>query len=125
FRCHYPLTFLISSEYHSDLVKVYAYSQSYVEEEMVRGGIIMIPYLVVGFAIMCVCSIVSVMTRALYMHQENWYKIALAIMACLTPLLSCSTALATMFLCGVRFASILCVIPFLVLSIGELIDTYY
>uniref|UniRef100_A0A183F5V6 SSD domain-containing protein n=1 Tax=Heligmosomoides polygyrus TaxID=6339 RepID=A0A183F5V6_HELPZ len=105
--------------YHSNLLKIYAYSQSYVEEEMVRGGIIMIPYLVVGFVIMCACSIVSVMTRALYMHQENWYKIALAIMACLTPLLSCSTALAMMFLCGVRFASILCVIPFLVLSIGE------
>ncbi|WKX92201.1 hypothetical protein Q1695_010322 [Nippostrongylus brasiliensis] len=109
--------------YHSNLVKIYAYSQSYVEEEMVRGGIIMIPYLVVGFVIMCACSIVSVMTRALYMHQENWYKIALAIMACLTPLLSCSTALAMMFLCGVRFASILCVIPFLVLSIG--VDSSY
>ncbi|KHJ92368.1 patched family protein [Oesophagostomum dentatum] len=117
------MTEVFEREYHSDLVKVYAYSQSYVEEEMVRGGIIMIPYLVVGFAIMCVCSIVSVMTRALYMHQENWYKIALAIMACLTPLLSCSTALAKMFLCGVRFASILCVIPFLVLSIG--VDSSY
>ncbi|KAK6051350.1 patched family protein [Cooperia oncophora] len=90
---------------------------------MVRGGTIMIPYLVVGFVIMCVCSIISVMTRALYMHQENWYKIALAIMACLTPLLSCSTALAMMFMCGIRFASILCVIPFLVLSIG--VDSSY
>ncbi|PIO70614.1 patched family protein [Teladorsagia circumcincta] len=68
-------------------------------------------------------NIISVMTRALYMHQENWYKIALAIMACLTPLLSCSTALALMFICGVRFASILCVIPFLVLSIG--VDSSY
>ncbi|KAL6731989.1 hypothetical protein Aduo_002801 [Ancylostoma duodenale] len=117
------MTEVFERKYHSDIVKVYAYSQSYVEEEMVRGGIIMIPYLVVGFAIMCVCSIVSVMTRALYMHQENWYKTALAIMACLTPLLACSTALAGMFICGIRFASILCVIPFLVLSIG--VDSSY
>ncbi|KAK6024909.1 patched family protein [Ostertagia ostertagi] len=58
----------------SDLVKIYSLSQSYIEDEMVRGGTIMIPYLVVGFVIMCVCSIISVMTRALYMHQENWYK---------------------------------------------------
>ncbi|KJH42737.1 patched family protein [Dictyocaulus viviparus] len=114
---------IFERNYHSDLVKVYAYSQSYVEEEMVRGGIIMIPYLVVGFAIMCVCSVASVMIRALYMHQENCYKIILAIMACLTPLLACSTALALMFICGVRFASILCVIPFLVLSIG--VDSSY
>ncbi|VDK55581.1 unnamed protein product [Cylicostephanus goldi] len=116
-------TKIYTKSYHSDLVKVFAYSQSYVEEEMVRGGIIMLPYLVVGFAIMCFCSIVSVMIRALYMHQENWYKTALAIMACLTPLLACSTALAGMFVCGVRFASILCVIPFLVLSIG--VDSSY
>ncbi|KAE9421699.1 hypothetical protein Angca_003119, partial [Angiostrongylus cantonensis] len=114
---------IFEKNWNSDLVKVYSYSQSYIEEEMVRGGIIMLPYLVVGFAIMCACSVVSVMIRALYMHQENWYKIALAIMACITPLLACSTALALMFLCGVRFASILCVIPFLVLSIG--VDSSY
>uniref|UniRef100_A0A7I4XV90 SSD domain-containing protein n=1 Tax=Haemonchus contortus TaxID=6289 RepID=A0A7I4XV90_HAECO len=114
---------VFQNNWHSDRVKIYSLSQSYIESEMVRGGTIMIPYLVVGFVIMCVCSIISVMTRALYMHQENWYKIALAIMACLTPLLSCSTALAMMFLCGIRFASILCVIPFLVLSIG--VDSSY
>uniref|UniRef100_A0A1I7SXL5 SSD domain-containing protein n=1 Tax=Caenorhabditis tropicalis TaxID=1561998 RepID=A0A1I7SXL5_9PELO len=110
---------IFEKRYNSKRLKIYAYSQSYVEEEMVRGGIIMIPYLVVGFAIMCICSCVLVMIRALYMHQENGYKVILAIMACLTPLLACATALALMFLCGIRFASILCVIPFLVLSIGK------
>ncbi|CAB3410698.1 unnamed protein product [Caenorhabditis bovis] len=114
---------IFEKRYNSKRLKIYAYSQSYVEEEMVRGGIIMLPYLVVGFTIMCVCSCILVMTRALYMHQENFYKIILAIMACLTPLLACATALALMFLCGVRFASILCVIPFLVLSIG--VDSSY
>ncbi|CAI5439803.1 unnamed protein product [Caenorhabditis angaria] len=114
---------IFEKNYNSKRLKIYSYSQTYVEEEMVRGGIIMIPYLVVGFSIMCVCSCILVMTRALYMHQENFYKIILAIMACLTPLLACSTALAVMFLCGIRFASILCVIPFLVLSIG--VDSSY
>lgn len=114
---------IFEKRYDSKRLKIYAYSQSYVEEEMVRGGIIMIPYLVVGFAIMCLCSCVLVMIRALYMHQENGYKVILAIMACLTPLLACATALALMFTCGIRFASILCVIPFLVLSIG--VDSSY
>ncbi|VDL74669.1 unnamed protein product [Nippostrongylus brasiliensis] len=63
--------------YHSNLVKIYAYSQSYVEEEMVRGGIIMIPYLVVGFVIMCACSIVSVMTRvdSSYLMIHEWQRV--------------------------------------------------
>uniref|UniRef100_A0A1I7XPR2 SSD domain-containing protein n=1 Tax=Heterorhabditis bacteriophora TaxID=37862 RepID=A0A1I7XPR2_HETBA len=120
---NFMLSFNSFMKYQSSKIKVFAYSQSYVEEEMVRGGIIMLPYLIVGFGIMCVCSVISVMTRALYMHQENCYKIALAIMACLTPLLACSTALSLMFLSGVRFGSILCVIPFLVLSIG--VDSSY
>ena len=63
-------------KYQSNRLKIYAYSQSYVEEEMVRSGVIMVPYLVVGFSIMCLCSIILVMIRALYMHQENWYKVS-------------------------------------------------
>ncbi|CAI4229885.1 unnamed protein product [Auanema sp. JU1783] len=122
-RWEMQLVDVFEKRYQSSKLKIYAYSQSYVEEEMVRGGIIMLPYLVVGFVIMCLCSIASVMIRALYMHQQNFYKIILAVMACLTPLLACATALAIMFLAGTRFASILCVIPFLVLSIG--VDSSY
>ena len=90
---------------------------------MVRAGISLVPYLSVGFLIMCLCAGISVMVRALYMHQHSVPKIALAIAACVLPFMSCSTALALMFLCGVRFASILCVIPFLVLAIG--VDSSY
>uniref|UniRef100_A0A915BPN7 SSD domain-containing protein n=1 Tax=Parascaris univalens TaxID=6257 RepID=A0A915BPN7_PARUN len=111
------------NNYKSDRVTVFVLSQTYVEEEMVRAGSSLLPYLIVGFLIMCTCSVVTVMVRASYMHQNNIYKIILAVMACITPLMACSTALAIMFLVGVRFSSILCVIPFLVLSIG--VDSSY
>ncbi|KAK0423832.1 hypothetical protein QR680_008355 [Steinernema hermaphroditum] len=111
------------NKYKSNRLKLYVLATSYVEEEMVRAGTTLLPYLTVGFLIMCTCSIVSVMTRAAYMHQHNCYKIALAITACVTPFMATATALAIMFICGLRFSSILCVIPFLVLSIG--VDSSY
>uniref|UniRef100_A0A914CSR3 SSD domain-containing protein n=1 Tax=Acrobeloides nanus TaxID=290746 RepID=A0A914CSR3_9BILA len=44
-------------------------------------------------------------------------------MACVLPFMSCATALGILFFCGVRFASILCVVPFLVLAIA--VDSSY
>ncbi|VDN50128.1 unnamed protein product [Dracunculus medinensis] len=141
-------------EYKSDLLKIFVLSQTYIETEMVRAGASLLPYLTVGFFIMCTCSVVTVTIRAAYMHQNNFYKVILsigyvsvvywsnvlekavpialvltvaevilAVMACITPLLACQTALAVLFLVGLRFSSILCVIPFLVLSIG--VDSSY
>ncbi|VDN95337.1 unnamed protein product [Brugia pahangi] len=109
--------------YQSEHLTIYVASTTYIEEEMVRAGISLLPYLTAGFIIMCTCSVITVMVRAAYMHQNNVFKVFLAVMACATPLLACSTALAILFLCGMRFSSILCVIPFLVLSIG--IDSSY
>lgn len=109
--------------YESEYLTVYVISTTYVEEEMVRAGISLVPYLTVGFIIMCACSVISVMIRAAYMHQNNIFKALLAVMACTTPLLACCTALAILFLFGMRFSSILCIIPFLVLSIG--VDSSY
>ncbi|VDO52371.1 unnamed protein product, partial [Onchocerca flexuosa] len=102
---------------------IYVVSKTFVEEEMVRAGISLQPYLIAGFIIMCTCSIITVMIRAAYLRQSNIFKIFLAVMACLTPIMACSTALAILFLFGMRFSSVLCVIPFLVLSIG--IDSSY
>lgn len=39
-------------------------------------------------------------------------------MACVCPFMACGTAMGILFFCGVRFGSILCVTPFLVLAIG-------
>uniref|UniRef100_A0AC35U2Z8 SSD domain-containing protein n=1 Tax=Rhabditophanes sp. KR3021 TaxID=114890 RepID=A0AC35U2Z8_9BILA len=109
--------------YKSEYLIIHPYSQTYVEEEMVRGGTSLLPYLTVGFIIMCLCSIISVMIRAYYMHQCSVMKILLAVCACITPFMACATALAVLFVFNVRFASILCVIPFLALSIG--VDSSY
>uniref|UniRef100_A0A8R1XS30 SSD domain-containing protein n=1 Tax=Onchocerca volvulus TaxID=6282 RepID=A0A8R1XS30_ONCVO len=110
-------------KFKSKHLTIYVVSKTYIEEEMVRAGTSLLPYLIAGFIIMCSCSIITVMIRAAYMHQNNIYKIFLAVMACVTPMLACSTALAILFLLGMRFSSVLCVIPFLVLSIG--IDSSY
>ncbi|KAI1728640.1 patched family domain-containing protein [Ditylenchus destructor] len=95
--------------YKSDNLKTYVLSKTYVEEEMVRAGISLLPYLTVGFLIMSACSVISVVVRAMYLHQHSAPKILLAVMACVLPFMSCATALGLMFLFGVRFASILCV----------------
>ncbi|VDM95358.1 unnamed protein product [Thelazia callipaeda] len=109
--------------YQSKHLTIYVSSTTYIEEEMIRVGISLLPYLTVGFVIMCTCSVITVMIRAAYMHQNSIFKILLAIMACVTPLLGCSTAMAILFLFGMRFSSVLCVVPFLVLSIG--VDSSY
>uniref|UniRef100_A0A914Z6M2 SSD domain-containing protein n=1 Tax=Panagrolaimus superbus TaxID=310955 RepID=A0A914Z6M2_9BILA len=111
------------NDYKSKNLEIFVLSTTYVEEEMVRAGISLVPYLSVGFLIMCACAVISVVVRALYLHQHSIPKILLALAACIVPFMSCATALAMMFLCGMRFASILCVIPFLVLAIG--VDSSY
>ncbi|CAD5208754.1 unnamed protein product [Bursaphelenchus xylophilus] len=104
-------------------LQLYVLSQTYVENEMIRAGISLLPYLTVGFFIMCACSVISVTIRAVYMQQHSLPKILLAITACVLPFMSCATALGLLFFCGMRFSSILCVIPFLVLAIG--VDSSY
>ncbi|KAE9550795.1 hypothetical protein FO519_005998 [Halicephalobus sp. NKZ332] len=111
------------NSYKSDNLKLYVLTQSYIEEEMVHAGSSLVPYFSVGFLIMCACACISVMLRAMYLHQHSFPKIILAVAACVLPFMSCATALALMFLCKMRFASILCVIPFLVLAIG--VDSSY
>uniref|UniRef100_A0A915MID2 SSD domain-containing protein n=1 Tax=Meloidogyne javanica TaxID=6303 RepID=A0A915MID2_MELJA len=72
----------------------------------------------VGFVIMLCCSSVFVLLSASYMNQFNYKRLWLALMACLCPLMASGTALGLLFLFGVRFGTVLCVTPFLVLAIG-------
>uniref|UniRef100_A0A915AFS2 SSD domain-containing protein n=2 Tax=Parascaris univalens TaxID=6257 RepID=A0A915AFS2_PARUN len=67
---------------------------------------------------MCVFSSLTATINALLTSQMNFGKIVLAIAACICPFMACGTALGALFWMGVRFGSILCVTPFLVLAIG-------
>uniref|UniRef100_A0A914RZR7 SSD domain-containing protein n=1 Tax=Parascaris equorum TaxID=6256 RepID=A0A914RZR7_PAREQ len=63
-----------------------------------RAGLSMLPYLIVGFAIM---------------------SVYLAIVACICPFMANATAIGILLSMGVRYGSILCITPFLVLAIGK------
>ncbi|CAK5076517.1 unnamed protein product [Meloidogyne enterolobii] len=105
-------------KFNSSLIRVLSVSTAYVEVEVVRAGLTMLPFIIVGFVIMLCCSSVFVLLSASYMNQFNYKRLWLALMACLCPLMSSGTALGLLFLFGVRFGTVLCVTPFLVLAIG-------
>uniref|UniRef100_A0A8R1IQ23 SSD domain-containing protein n=1 Tax=Caenorhabditis japonica TaxID=281687 RepID=A0A8R1IQ23_CAEJA len=105
-------------EFKSPEIRVLTLSTSYVESEVVRAGMSLLPFLIVGFVIMAIVSSVTTFISAFYMQQVSIHKFSLAIAACICPFMACGTALGALFFAGVRFGSILCVTPFLVLAIG-------
>ncbi|ETN81505.1 hypothetical protein NECAME_08473 [Necator americanus] len=84
----------------------------------------LLPFLVVGFAIMACVSSLTTFLSALFMDQVSIHKFSLAVMACICPFMACGTALGALFFIGVRFGSILCVTPFLVLAIGTFFSAH-
>ncbi|VDK41834.1 unnamed protein product [Anisakis simplex] len=104
--------------YQPDHVKIYLMSVSFLDHEITRAGLSMLPYLIVGFAIMSLCSTFSTLISAAYMQQITIHKIYLAIIACICPFMASATAIGVLLLMGVRYGSILCITPFLVLAIG-------
>ncbi|VDM39490.1 unnamed protein product [Toxocara canis] len=104
--------------YKPEHVRVFVVTFSYVDYEITRAGLSMLPYLIVGFAIMSVCSTLSTLISAAYMQQINFHKIYLAIFACICPFMANATAIGILLSVGVRYGSILCITPFLVLAIG-------
>uniref|UniRef100_A0A0K0ETV9 SSD domain-containing protein n=1 Tax=Strongyloides venezuelensis TaxID=75913 RepID=A0A0K0ETV9_STRVS len=107
-----------TKEYKSKYIRVLPLSTTYVELEVVRAGMANVPYLSLGFTIMVICSCTTVLLSSYYMNQASIHKISLAFNACVCPFMACGTALGALFYCGVRFGSVLCVTPFLVLAIG-------
>ncbi|KAE9548264.1 hypothetical protein FO519_008523 [Halicephalobus sp. NKZ332] len=105
-------------EYHSEFVDVVILTESHLTSEIVRAGLTLIPFLVIGFIIMVIFSSITMTLAAVYMRQMHYTKIALAVMACVCPFMACGTAMGLLFFLGFRFGTILCVTPFLVLAIG-------
>lgn len=91
---------------------------TFAQSEMIRSGFLIMPAILIGFIIMAFTSISTVLLSATYFRQMNIHKVSLAISACICPIMASSTALGILFFAGVRFSSVLCVTPFLILAIG-------
>ena len=50
-------------------------STSYVEAEIVRSGLKMLPFLLIGFIIMAAISSITVMLSAVYFQQASYHKV--------------------------------------------------
>lgn len=96
---------------------------TFAQSEMIRSGFLIVPAILLGFVIMSFTSVSTVLLSATYFRQCNIHKISLAIAAVFCPIMASSTALGILFFAGVRFSSVLCITPFLVLAIG-LDDAY-
>ncbi|KAI6185403.1 Patched domain-containing protein 3 [Aphelenchoides besseyi] len=110
-------------EYHSEDLRLMVLNPTYVQGEIIRSGFMMIPAIFLGFGIMCIASISTVLLSASYFQQLNIHKVSLALITVMSPLMASVTALGLLFFAGLRFSSVLCITPFLILAIG--IDDSY
>lgn len=62
-------------EYKSENLHVMTISTTYVEAEIVRAGLTMLPFLVIGFVIMVCVSSTTVMLSAIYFEQVSIHKV--------------------------------------------------
>ncbi|VDO20326.1 unnamed protein product [Brugia timori] len=108
----------MSNDYKPKHIRVLMVSFHYIDYEISRAGLSILPYLVVGFCIMFICSAISTTVSAIYMQQMSIYKIYLALFACICPLMANATAIGLLLTVGVRYDAILSVTPLLTLAIG-------
>ncbi|VDK65056.1 unnamed protein product [Onchocerca ochengi] len=105
-------------EYKPKHIHVLLTSIVYINYEVSRAGLSVLPYVVLGFGIMLICTTISMMISATYMQQMSSYKIYLAFFACICPLMANVTAIGLLLIIGVRYDAILSVTPILTLAIG-------
>ncbi|VDK89164.1 unnamed protein product [Litomosoides sigmodontis] len=104
--------------YKPKYIRVLVVSFEYIDYEIARAGLSILPCLAIGFGIMFICSAISTTISAIYMQQMSIYKIYLALFACICPLMANATALGILLIIGVRYDAILSVTPVLTLAIG-------
>uniref|UniRef100_A0A915AUF4 SSD domain-containing protein n=1 Tax=Parascaris univalens TaxID=6257 RepID=A0A915AUF4_PARUN len=107
-----------NEDYNTSVLVPRAFSFPFFEEEVTRASLTAFPYVFVGLIIMVVFSVVTVTISAWYLHHWTLYKMVLATMACITPIMATASCLGLLFWCGLRFASVLLITPFLLLAIG-------
>ncbi|MCP9263739.1 Patched domain-containing protein 3 [Dirofilaria immitis] len=110
--------FIKSNDFKSEIIDVVSMSSSFITAEIVRAGLSLLPFTVIGFVIMCIFSAITTSITAILASQFHYYKLLIAISACISPILASATALGFLLWCGLRFGSILTSTPILVLAIG-------
>uniref|UniRef100_A0A1I8F0D1 SSD domain-containing protein n=1 Tax=Wuchereria bancrofti TaxID=6293 RepID=A0A1I8F0D1_WUCBA len=108
----------IQKNFTSNIINAVTMSSTLITAEIVRAGISLLPFTAIGFIIMCIFSTVTTIVSSVLVSQFHYLQVVTAILACVSPLLACSTALGFLLWGGLRFGSILCVTPLLVLAIG-------
>ncbi|VDN83429.1 unnamed protein product [Brugia pahangi] len=108
----------IQKNFTSNIINAVTMSSTFITAEIVRAGISLLPFTAIGFIIMCIFSTVTTIISSVLVSQFHYLQVITAIAACVSPLLACSTALGFLLWGGLRFGSILCVTPLLVLAIG-------
>uniref|UniRef100_A0A915PS89 SSD domain-containing protein n=1 Tax=Setaria digitata TaxID=48799 RepID=A0A915PS89_9BILA len=101
------VTNFLRKNFTSDLIDVVTISPTFITDEIVRAGLSLLPFTIVGFIIMCTFSSVTTVISSMLVSQFDYYKVLIALAACVSPLLACSTALGLLLWCGLRFGSIL------------------
>lgn len=64
-------------KYTSPDLKIMTISTTYVEAEIVRAGLTMLPFLLIGFIIMAFISSFTVMLSATYFQQVSIHKVCM------------------------------------------------
>ncbi|CAG9534874.1 unnamed protein product [Cercopithifilaria johnstoni] len=117
-RYEMAVTNFLKKNFTSNVINAVTLSSPFVTAEIVHAGLSLLPFTVIGFINTCIFSTTTTILSSLLVSQFHYCKIVIAIVACVSPLLACGTALGILLWCGLRFGSILCVTPLLVLAIG-------
>ncbi|VDM21820.1 unnamed protein product [Wuchereria bancrofti] len=112
------------NEYNNSLIRPIAFSLAYTQDEIIRAGLALMPYILLGFIMMCIFAVGTVSISSTYTRQFSKIKILYALVGCITPLMATSAALGLVILLGLRPGSILCVTPFLTLAIVAIFLDY-
>ncbi|VDM37089.1 unnamed protein product [Toxocara canis] len=107
------------NEAHNDsLVVPRTFSFPFLQAEITRTSMVTTPYIISGFISVVLFSLITVTLAAWYLDEFSVWKLVYAVVACITPLMATGTCLGLLFLCGLRFGSILLISPFLILALG-------
>ena len=88
-------------------------------QEMIRGGLSLLPYLLFGFGLMVIFVITTIVGSAVYHQRMDGGKALIAIGTLLSPLLACTTTFGMLTVAGYEMYPMQMVIPFLILAIGK------